>query len=228
MKYYRQKDARHCGPTVVSMALSKFSYNITQEQIADTIMKVDATGIKNSYMYHIAGYITDLGFWPMYSSNLSDNDAWNILVNAIKEGIPVIVLQRYSETDPSGHYRVILGIDEVGKKKMFILTYHDPANDSNIGGSYKQLKKEDFMELWKKKNSTALEFNNALLIIRNKKIEVSNEGCSYCKSDDIEIGSVNYNNPAGSRFINENTKISAKGMIIHCRSCNGNLVYFEP
>jgi len=223
VKYQKQIDPQHCGPTVVSMVLSKYGKTITQDQIANVVMKIGPNGVKNAYMYDIAGHIADLGYWSKYYANLSDEDSWRILVSTITQDIPVIVLQQYSNTSIRGHFRIVIGTYKDKTNQIEIVDYHDPIDGADI-----TMKKNDFLNLWKKGTSGDLEFNNAFLIILPIRIKFSKSQCELCGSTAVNAHSITYHEPTNFSFVNHQTKINGIGTKFDCNNCSLHLAYFEP
>lgn len=227
VKYQKQKDPMHCGPTVVSMALGKLGLDLTQEQIANVVMKVNRDGKRTAATYDICGYLVEHNMWPISIAKLPDDKAWNFLTDNLKKEILVLVTQRFSSDKKIGHFRLILGFYTVGKQNTQIVVYHDP-----LVGSYQEMKKEEFLELWRPlgtPTSSDIRVPNEMMIIYPSKPNLSKERCMSCGESDFKINSIDFHNRESEfQFFNNSTKINAKGTTYVCKSCGFRIAFFEP
>lgn len=223
--YHKQIDGRHCGPTVISMALSKFAKEISQEEIAYAIMKIrDYDGKRDSFTYDVCGYITENGIWPTYYAQHDDEKSWSLLIKTLNEKIPVIVNQRYSMNNPDGHIRLVIGYHEIKKRKTFLIVYHDP-----FVGPNESMEKESFMNHWKPGKNPILTRKNEMVIIRKSKPEIKTELCASCGGKSIVVHPIDfYNRRPEYRFINPNTRIDVNGIQYKCNTCGAVIATFEP
>jgi len=220
IKYYKQKDPTHCGPTVASMALSKLGLDTTQEQIAQAIMKINSKGSRVSLTIDICRYILDFGIHTISYSQFPDKKAWELLNQCLQKQIPVIVSQQYSTTSHYGHYRIVLDIETVGKKQTELVIYHDP-----VDGAYQHMKKDTFMELWKPGNSPNMVVKNEMIIFQKSK-QVIPEICLCCE-ETVQTHDKNFDQWRDYQFINSNTKFNAKAKEYHCDNCGARAAYYE-
>lgn len=128
--YIRQKPY-WCGPASLAMVLNYWGLNISQDEIATEIYRPDD---KLTYISDMVKYPRSLGFYAKAITGSID-----ILKNYIIADIPLIVLQKFSITNPYGHYRVVIGFDD----NEHILYVLDPA----IGKQ--TISYDEFIELWK-------------------------------------------------------------------------------
>ncbi len=132
--FYKQSQRNHCGPAVLSMVLNYWDEDkvFTQEEIVSDIFDSNAEITNNSEMI----------FYP-YNKNFyvcSFNGNIKKLKSFIKEGIPVIVLQRVvSKIVNKGHYRVVVGYDDIQN----LMIVNDPWFGEKLSISYNV-----FSELW--------------------------------------------------------------------------------
>ena len=127
--YVMQEDPYWCGPACLTMVLRYWGVNITQKEIAAEIYDP---------VTHLT-YISDMEEYPRrfnftVESMFSDIDE---LKELIKNGYPVIVLQKYSLTDTYGHFRVVLGYNDRTK----IIMTNDPLRHANYTIEYSVFKK---------------------------------------------------------------------------------------
>jgi len=100
-------------------------------------------------MIDMAAYPTTFGFKSQdFTGSIHDLKTW------IDNGIPVVVLQRFSLEDPYGHYRVVVGYND---SSAMIFTF-DPKKGMNFTISY-----VEFAQLWQP-GSTFLTTNWTLAI----------------------------------------------------------------
>jgi len=221
IEYHHQKDKQHCGPTVASMAISKFGTIMDQDQIADAIMKVRTDGYRNAFTYDICGFLTDNGFYPEYYIGLSDEKAWGILMQNINNGNPVIVSQRYSRKISTGHFRLVIGYHDI--KKKFLVVYNDPHD-----GPKESMEKDRFLELWKPNGSQDILTSNEMVIIKNSKSSTQISRCISCNSEQLETTDIDfYHRRPEYHFINTKTRINCTCTQITCLDCNARIAFFQ-
>ena len=105
------------------MVFSYYGENISQSVIASKVIKYG-----DSSSFKMVSYARELGFladWKRISINEIEG--------YLREGIPLIVIQKYSITIKNTHCRVIIGFDSVKRE----LTLHDSTGKSNYKISYK-------------------------------------------------------------------------------------------
>jgi len=130
--YFNQGSTYWCGPASMAMVLNYWGHNETMEDIASQIYDPQRrlTTIMDMAMYPQA-----LGFYT--ESFVGSIDSIELY---IQQGVPLIVLQRFSLQESYGHYRVVVGYSA----KNSTVTTFDPIIGSDYEFSY-----EVFMELWK-------------------------------------------------------------------------------
>ena len=112
-----------CLPASGVMIFSYYGENISQAIIAS---KVIVNGDSSSF--RLVSYARELGFiadWKRIS--IEEIEGY------LRQGVPLIVIQKYSLTIKNTHCRVIIGFDSVKRE----LTLHDSASESNYKISYK-------------------------------------------------------------------------------------------
>jgi len=130
--YFHQDDPYWCGPASMSMVLGYWGNNISQEYIAAEIY--DA-GARITRMTDMVSYPITYGFRSQnFTGTISDLKTW------IDNGVPLIVLQRFSLEDPYGHFRVVVGYND-SSGMMFTF---DPKKGMNFTITY-----ADFTQLWR-------------------------------------------------------------------------------
>lgn len=127
--YFSQDDPYWCGPASMSMILGYWGTNVSQEDIAAEICRGAIT-----YIEDMVSYPTAYGFISQdFTGSIYDLKTW------IDDGVPLIVLQRFSLEDPYGHYRVVVGYND---SSAMIFTF-DPIKGMNFTISY-----VEFTQLW--------------------------------------------------------------------------------
>jgi len=130
------------------MVLQYWGINVSQDEIASEIYDP---------VTHLT-YISDMEKYPLKFNFTVESLFSNIdeLKEFIREGYPIIVLQKYSLTTTYGHFRVVIGYND----KTEIIMTNDPLKHANYTISY-----SDFKELWKP-GSTFSTTNWTLLIYK--------------------------------------------------------------
>jgi len=117
--YEKYAGANWCLPASGAMTFKYFGENISQVEIADTVIK-DGT----SSVYRMIKYARDLGFEAKYNYMTIEEIKY-----LLKKDIPVIAVQNYSLTLPYSHARVIIGYDDEEQEVI--------SNDPTAGKDYK-------------------------------------------------------------------------------------------
>lgn len=145
--FFDQGDPYWCGPASMSMVLGYWGTNISKEDIAAEIYDPAA---RITYMSEMVSYSMTYGFNSQdFTGSISDLKMW------INDGVPLIVLQRFSLENPYGHYRVVVGYND-SSAMMFAF---DPKKGMNFTISY-----AEFAQLWQP-GSTFSTTNWTLAII---------------------------------------------------------------
>jgi len=130
--YFNQNDPYWCGPASMSMVLGYWGNSISQEDVAAEIYD---PGARITRMADMVSYPLTFGFKSQdFTGSIHDLKTW------IDNGVPVIVLQRFSLEDPYGHYRVAVGYND---SSAMMVTF-DPKKGMNFTITY-----SEFVQLWK-------------------------------------------------------------------------------
>ena len=121
--YEKVKGKDWCLPASGAMVFSYYGESISQATIAS---KVIVNG--DSSTFRLVSYARELGYFSAWKRT-----SINEIEGYLKEGIPLIVIQKYSMTIKNTHARVITGFDSVKRE----LTLHDSVGKSNYKISYK-------------------------------------------------------------------------------------------
>ena len=127
--YQKYAGTNWCLPASGSMTLSFLGIQISQQELAQNIIKPDGLGD----IYKMVKFAQDLGFEASFTV-LTMEEIEEYLTNQI----PLIAIQEYRETNPLAHARVITGFNS---EKREIIT-----NDPTIGKDY-TLSYDEFMDL---------------------------------------------------------------------------------
>lgn len=124
--YEKYAGANWCLPASGAMTFKYFGENISQADIASTVIEDGSSSV-----YRMIKYARDLGFEAKYNYMTIEEIKY-----LLKEDIPVIAVQNYSLTLPYSHARVIIGFDDEKQEvisndptagKDYILPYSDFA-----------------------------------------------------------------------------------------------------
>ncbi len=144
--YYSQGSNNYCGPTALQMVLGYYGEQKTQSEIVAHVFNTE----------NDTTYTTDC---KRIRSTRFNSTAFTGTIETVKQyvnsRIPVIVLQKVSETDERGHFRVVAGYDDT---KGVIITY-DPDKSANYNLTY-----AEFANLWQG-GSTFTAVNWTLAIV---------------------------------------------------------------
>ncbi len=117
--YEKYAGANWCLPASGAMTFKYFGENISQAEIADTVIKDGSSSV-----YRMVKYARDLGFEAKYNYMTIEEIKY-----LLSKDIPVIAVQNYSLTLPYSHARVIIGFDD---EKQEVI-----SNDPTAGKDYK-------------------------------------------------------------------------------------------
>jgi len=130
--YCNQNDPYWCGPASMSMVLGYWGNNVSQEDIA---AKIYDAGARITRMTDMVAYPITYGFRSQnFTGTISGLKTW------IDNGVPLIVLQRFSLEEPYGHYRVVVGYND---SSAMMFTF-DPKKGINFTITY-----AEFTQLWR-------------------------------------------------------------------------------
>ncbi len=142
--YQKYAGTNWCLPASGAMTLNYFGVQVTQQELAQEIIKPDGLGD----IYKMVKFAKDLGFEASFTV-LTLEEIEEYLYNQI----PLIAIQKYKETNSLAHARVIVGFDS--EKKEIV------TNDPTIGKDY-TISYDQFMNL----NLTANpKYSMAIVII---------------------------------------------------------------
>lgn len=127
--YQKYAGTNWCLPASGSMTLNYFGLDVTQQELAQEIIKPDGLGD----IYKMVKFAKDLGFDASFTV-LTIEEIEEYLAN----NIPLIAIQEYKENNPLAHARVLVGFDS---EKQEIV-----SNDPTIGMGY-SMSYEEFMDL---------------------------------------------------------------------------------
>lgn len=141
-----------CGPASLCMVLNYWGYEINQSVIASHIYD-SASNL--TFIRNMTNFPTELGFQTeaIFPSNLTN------LKRRISDGIPVVILQRFSVNWSYGHFRVVIGYND----KESIIILNDPILGENQSVSY-----QEFTALWQPEANSTFSVNNWTLTVTPK------------------------------------------------------------
>jgi len=131
--YFHQQGSTWCGPTALQMDLGYFG---VEKSINEIVTNVWDSNNQTTYTTSMQAYPQQLGF-----NSTAFTGSIDALKQSIRNNIPAIVLQRISESNSTGHYRVVVGYDD--STGVFIT--NDPAQSANYNLTYSL-----FTDLWTK------------------------------------------------------------------------------
>jgi hypothetical protein len=127
--YQKYAGTDWCLPASASMTLNFLGLQISQQELAQKIIKPDGLGD----IYKMVKFAKDLGFEASFTVLTMEE-----IEEYLSNNIPLIAIQKYKESNPLAHARVVIGFDS--DKKEII------SNDPTIGGNY-TMSYETFMDL---------------------------------------------------------------------------------
>lgn len=150
----------NCGPASLSMALSYYGINATQEEIGNNLRPYQIPGgdndDKSTTLEELAKKATDYNLMAFHRPNGNVE----LVKQFIANDIPVVTRTWLKKDDDIGHYRVIKGYDSSTEK--FI-------QDDSLQGANLEYTYEDFSTLWKKFN---YEY---LVLVPKEKLSLANQ-----------------------------------------------------
>ena len=121
--YKKAQGKDWCLPASAQMVMAYYGRNVMQATIADRVVIGG-----NPNLFKLLSYGRELGYEAEWK-----RVAISEIEDYLRQGVPLIVIQKYSNTLAYEHSRVILGFDTVKQE----LTLHDSAGKSNYKISYK-------------------------------------------------------------------------------------------
>ena len=117
--YEKYAGTNWCLPASGAMTFNYFGENITQQQIANAVIKDGVSSV-----YKMIEYSKKLGFEAKYKYMTIED-----IKDSLRQDIPVIAVQSYSLSISYSHARVIIGYDD---EKQEVI-----SNDPTVGKDYK-------------------------------------------------------------------------------------------
>ena len=125
--FQRYAGVNWCLPASASMTLNFFGLQVSQQELALKIIKPNGLGD----IYKMVRFAKDLGFEASFTVLTLEQ-----IEESLFNKIPLIAIQKYKESNPLAHARVIIGYDA---EKKEIIT-NDPTIGKNYTVSYNQFK----------------------------------------------------------------------------------------
>jgi len=122
--YEKVKGKDWCLPASGKMVFSYYGNNVSQSIIASEVI-VEGT----SSTFKMVFYARELGYESKFCYIKVEE-----IEEYLRQGVPLIVVQKYSLSITNTHCRVIIGFDSVKRE----LTLHDPSGKSNYKISYSE------------------------------------------------------------------------------------------
>jgi hypothetical protein len=117
--YEKYAGANWCLPASSAMTFKYFGENISQAEIASTVIENGSSSV-----FRMIKYARDLGFDANYKYMTIEE-----IKNSLKRNIPVIAVQNYSLSLHYSHARVIIGFNDQNQEII--------SNDPTAGKDYK-------------------------------------------------------------------------------------------
>jgi hypothetical protein len=127
--YQKYAGTNWCLPASGSMMLNFFGLQISQQELAQKIIKPDGLGD----IYKMVKYAQDLGFDASFTVLTMEE-----IEEYLSHQIPLIAIQEYKENNPLAHARVITGFNSETQEII--------SNDPTIGQGY-TISYDKFMDL---------------------------------------------------------------------------------
>ena len=129
----------NCGPATLSMILSFWGTNISQQTLADEMRPYNnpkgGVDDKSIFANEFTSFAKQLG----YDSFNRPNGTIEILKQLTTNGIPVVVRTWLHPNEDIGHFRIVRGFDE--NKKIII-------QDDSYEGKDREISYKEFLEMW--------------------------------------------------------------------------------
>ncbi len=130
----------NCGPATLSMALSYWGMNISQQELGDILRPYQVVGGDNDdksvTLQEVADQAQEYGLY----SYLRPNGTPQMLEKFISSGIPIVARTWLKADEDIGHYRVIRGYD----RSTQTLIQDDSLQGKNLTYTY-----SDFDDIWR-------------------------------------------------------------------------------
>jgi len=153
--YHIFQTFNNCGPAALSMALSYYDIDVTQEELGLALRPYQVhngdNDDKSVTLTELAKKAEDYGFVPFHRPN----GTIELMKQFVTYNIPVIARTYLRENEDIGHYRVVKGFDQSTQE----LIQDDSLQGKNLRYSY-----DTFNALWKK-----FSFEYLVLVPKDKK-----------------------------------------------------------
>jgi len=149
--YEKYAGTNWCLPASGAMTFNYFGENITQQQIANAVIKDGVSSV-----YKMIEYSKELGFEAKYKYMTIED-----IKDSLRQDIPVIAVQSYSLSISYSHARVIIGYDD---EKQEVI-----SNDPTVGKDYK-ISYSNFIDLNTASNPNLCK----VIVISPKEINTKN------------------------------------------------------
>ena len=123
--YQKYAGVNWCLPASAAMTLNFFGLQITQSEIAKTIIKPDGLGD----IHKMVRLAKELGFKASFTTLTMEQ-----VEEYLSKQVPLIAIQKYKQSNPLAHARVVIGFD-AEKKEIFT---NDPTLGEHYTVSYEQ------------------------------------------------------------------------------------------
>lgn len=147
--YHVFQSFNNCGPAALSMALSYYGINKSQQELGQELRPYQNPGGDNDdksvTLEELANKGQELGFIPYHRPNGNTQ----LLKQFINNDIPVITRTWLKDNEDIGHYRVVKGFDN---------TTDELIQDDSLQGKNLRYSFADFNTIWNK-------FNNEYLVL---------------------------------------------------------------
>jgi tetratricopeptide (TPR) repeat protein len=138
--YHVFQTFNNCGPAALSMALSYYGINKSQQELGQDLRPYQIPNGNNDdksvTLDELAQKSLEFNLIPFHRPNGSTE----LVKQFIAQGIPVITRTRLKEIDDIGHYRVIKGYDD---------TTEEFIQDDSLQGHNLRYPYSQFLNLWK-------------------------------------------------------------------------------
>lgn len=146
---YVLQEPHWCGPACLSMVLGFWGLNITQQNIAEEIYDPESQGTAMGFM---VTYARERGFEVEdFHGSIDDIKSW------LRDGVPLIVMQKFVVMSNDLHYRVVVGYNE---SSQTIITY-DPEEGQNYTLTY-----TTFSDLWEISSNRTIAVTPSNTVLR--------------------------------------------------------------
>lgn len=156
--YHAFQTFNNCGPAALSMALSHYGIQVSQQELGQSLRPYQVAGGDNDdksvTLEELAEKSKEYGLIPYHRPNGSIE----LMKQFITYDMPVITRTFTKPSEDIGHYRVVKGYDDVSKQ----IVQDDSLQGNNLTFSY-----SGFNELWR-------QFNYEYLVMVPKdKVEIA-------------------------------------------------------